>query len=66
MERKIRVQIPAYTDWWMRGARYGEVVKTFRHKTAKDRWGDPVEYHKVKLDIGGKITVVVANDCTEV
>lgn len=27
-----RVQIPAWSDLWMRGARYGEIVKTYRKR----------------------------------
>ena len=30
----MRVQIPAYTDHWMRGDRYGEVVRIDRHIVA--------------------------------
>ena len=26
IEKGSRVEIPAHTDWWMRGDRYGEVL----------------------------------------
>ena len=61
-----RVQIPAYYDLWMKGDRYGEVVKVTVSKKLKDRWGDPVEIAHVKMDITGKIARVVHADCTEV
>jgi hypothetical protein len=66
-----RVQIPAYTDWWMRGARYGEIVKVARRGIDVKR-GAVVTGHKqveiahVKLDIGGKTIKVLLDDCTEV
>lgn len=57
-----RVQIPAYTDRWMMGDRYGEIVKVTRGKV-KDRWGDLPEIAHVKLDKSGKIVRVILNDC---
>lgn len=70
----MRVQIPAYTDAWMRGDRYGEVVKTFRRRsdnagvraallTSATR-GQPVEIAHVKLDKSGKTVRVILDDCT--
>ena len=61
-----RVQIPAYTDLWMRGDRFGYVVKITSNKQIKDRWGDPVEVAHVKMDITGKTIQVRLLDCTEV
>jgi hypothetical protein len=61
----MRVQIPAYTDWWMRGARFGEVVSTYRERpaqTAPDR--EPREIARVKLDANGKVIRVILDDCT--
>jgi len=59
----IRVQIPAYTDRWMMGDRYGEVVTTkprmFKGQVVK-------EVHLVKLDKSGKTMAFLVDDCTEV
>lgn len=52
-----RVQIPAYTDRWMMGDRYGEMINTFRNS-------EGVEIARVKLDKSGKIVRVVLADCT--
>ena len=63
----MRVQIPAYTDRWMMGDRYGEVVSTYIEKprqTAPDN--EPREIARVKLDISGKTMRVVLTDCTPV
>lgn len=57
----MRVQIPAYTDRWMMGDRYGEVVKV-----AKARRSDGKEVAHVKLDKSGKTIKVLFEDCTEV
>ena len=60
-----RVQIPAYTDRWMMGDRYGEVHFQRLAKNTPD--GDfPTTLYKVKLDVSGKTVTVVADDCTEV
>jgi len=60
-----RVQIPAYTDRWMMGDRYGDVVKTYRARPIKHlpltEW-----FYLVKLDKSGKTVRVIADDCTEV
>ena len=58
-----RVQIPAYTDRWMMGDRYGEVVKVIVSRTPGTR-GDEIAY--VKLDKSGKTVRVIRGDCTEV
>ena len=60
----MRVQIPAYTDRWMMGDRYGEVVKITKGKT--DKHGADFEIAHVKLDISGKTTRVLLLDCTVV
>ena len=62
----MRVQIPAYTDRWMMGDRYGEVIKTTRGKVHKNRWGEPEEIAHVKLDKSGKTLRVILADCQEV
>jgi len=61
-----RVQIPPYYDLWMRGDKYGDLVKVTVSKKLRDRWGDPVEIAHVKMDITGKIARVIYSDCTEV
>ena len=64
----MRVQIPAYTDRWMMGDRYGEVVKVTRRKPrAKNGPEDPsYEVAHVKLDKSGKTMKFMLDDCTEV
>ena len=62
-----RVQIPAYTDRWMMGDRYGVVVKvTHRQLEPRAPWHRPVEIAHVKLDKSGKTMKFVYADCTEV
>ena len=56
-----RVQIPAYTDRWMMGDRYGEVV---RFKRKHDANGNVIAV--VKLDKSGKTVNVILEDCVEV
>lgn len=58
----MRVQIPAYTDRWMMGDRYGEVTKTYRGKSV-DRYGNRIEVVKVKLDKSGVIVCAILDDC---
>jgi hypothetical protein len=63
----MRVQIPAYTDRWMMGDRYGEVVSTYMERpywVASD--SEPREIARVKLDISGKTMRFVLSDCTPV
>jgi hypothetical protein len=59
---KVRVQIPAYTDRWMMGDRYGEVVRiaTRRNDNAFD--GREKIVH-VLLDKSGKVRKFVLDDC---
>lgn len=67
----MRVQIPVYTDRWMMGDRYGEVVKVTRLRRPVKP--DPVmggsEYSEiahVKLDKSGKTVRFILDDCSEV
>lgn len=53
-----RVQVPAYTDRWMMGDRYGDLV-------AVTRRGER-EIARVKLDKSGKVCRFVFADCTVV
>jgi hypothetical protein len=53
-----RVQIPAYTDHWMKGDRYGEIVRIIPWTTEKG-----VEIVTVKLDKSGKTVRVILDDC---
>ena len=53
-----RVQIPAYTDRWMMGDRYGVIVKT------SDAKGVRIAY--VLLDKSGKTVKVIDADCVEI
>jgi hypothetical protein len=64
-----RVQIPAYTDRWMMGDRYGEIVRTgvrlswrIDPKGGSTRHSEEIAH--VKLDISGKTVKVILDDCT--
>jgi hypothetical protein len=60
-----RVQIPAYTDRWMQGDRYGEIVGKYRKRTLSARGTQRiVEMVHVKLDKSGKTVRVILDDCT--
>ena len=62
-----RVQIPAYTDLWMRGDRYGDVVKVVNKKVDLGGGNSAIrEIAHVKMDITGKTVRVIYSDCTEV
>jgi len=66
VQRTQRVQIPAYTDRWMMGDRYGEIVKiTKRWKHREDTPGkvDIFEVAHVKLDKSDKVVRVILADC---
>lgn len=56
----MRVQIPAYTDRWMMGDRYGEVVKVTKSRKPGTR-GEDIAH--VKLDKSGKTYRVILDDC---
>ena len=67
-----RVQIPAYTDRWMMGDRYGEIVKVIqrplpglnlRQKRRRNGPSLVQEIATVKLDKSGKTVRVVLADC---
>jgi len=62
----MRVQIPCYTDRWMRGDRYGEVVKVVNKTVRHDRADRVRDVAHVKLDKSGKTIRVLLDDCTEV
>jgi hypothetical protein len=69
-----RVQIPAYTDRWMMGDRYGEIVKTTKARknfpprafVSADQRGTYIEVAHVKLDKSGKTLRFILADCTPV
>lgn len=61
----FRVQIPAYTDRWMMGDRYGEAVASRLVKRTADA-DYPQEQLRVKLDKSGRTVIVIADDCTPV
>lgn len=58
-----RVEIPAYTDRWMMGDRYGVVLGAF---VMDDGPHEGEEIARVKLDKSGKVVRVVYADCKEV
>jgi hypothetical protein len=68
----MRVQIPAYTDRWMMGDRFGEVIKTIQAPApgvraallARKRVRGLREIAVVKLDKSGKTVRVILDDCT--
>lgn len=62
----MRVQIPAYTDRWMMGDRYGTVIKIVKSKVIKKIGQSPDEIASVLLDKSGKTVKVILSDCTEV
>lgn len=67
-----RVQIPAYTDRWMMGDCYGDLVKITKQRknfplravVSADNRGTYIEIAHVKLDKSGKIIRVIYDDCT--
>jgi hypothetical protein len=60
-----RVQIPAYTDRWMMGDRYGKLIKvTIRKGDTHSAIDQPdIEVAHVKLDKSGKTVRVFLADC---
>jgi hypothetical protein len=62
----MRVQIPAYTDRWMMGDRYGEVVDKLTSRIRGMNGRASVEIVKVRLDKSGKTVRVRLDDCTVV
>jgi hypothetical protein len=70
-----RVQIPAYTDRWMMGDRFGAVLKVTNARAnvrarllTQDprRYSGPLEIAHVLLDKSNKVVRVILADCTEV
>lgn len=62
-----RVQIPAYTDRWMMGDRYGTIIgysKPKNYLDPKDPRGRTIA--RVKLDKSGKTIRVILDDCESV
>lgn len=61
----MRVQIPAYTDRWMMGDRYGEVTKVRKsvQSTGKPNGFAMRDIATVKLDKSGKSVKVLLDDC---
>lgn len=57
-----RVQIPAYTDRWMMGDRYGEVLGAYVTESGEH---EGEEIARVKLDKSGKVVRVLYADCTD-
>ena len=58
-----RVQIPAYTDLWMRGTRYGVVERIVK---SHNPIGNPVKYAMVRLDkLPKHCYKFVLDDCVE-
>lgn len=55
-----RVEIPAWSDWWMRGARFGEVV------AEKPRLDGDGKMVRVALDAGRATGWFNADDVKEV
>jgi len=62
----MRVQIPAYTDRWMRGDQYGTVIKITKSKVITKPGQSPAEIASVLLDKSGKTVKVILDDCTAV
>jgi hypothetical protein len=64
----MRVQIPAYTDSWMKGDRYGEVVKVRKQAIHHGKPDTFVlrDVASVKLDKSGKTVRILLEDCTEI
>jgi hypothetical protein len=71
----MRVQIPAYTDRWWMGDRYGDVIDVVKatrkmsaalHAQDPRRYTDPIMIALVKLDKSGKAMKFVLDDCTVV
>lgn len=59
----MRVQIPAYTDAWMQGDRYGEVTSQRPSVAVRDKHGNLVTIARVKLDLSGKTKPFIFEDC---
>jgi hypothetical protein len=62
----MRVQIPAYTDRWMMGDRYGAVVRISRKRIVYPDRAEMRDVAHVKLDKSGKTMRFLLSDCVEV
>jgi len=62
----MRVQIPAYTDRWMMGDRFGEVARVTKTRKANGTLAAGAEIAHVKLDVSGTTVRVILDDCTVV
>lgn len=64
----MRVEIPPYCDFWMRGDRYGDVLNVVRKPVSNGQPNGFVmrEVARVKLDISGRTVRVILADCQEV
>ena len=59
----MRVQIPAYSDRWMRGDRYGEVTGTIQRRVYKPSGTVVVDMYRIKLDKSGNTVRFPVEDC---
>lgn len=56
----MRVEIPAYTDRWVMGDRYGQVLATTE---ARPEIGRLCATCRVKLDKSGDVRTYIADEC---
>lgn len=61
-----RVQIPAYTDMWMRGARFGTVTAWLPARGEPNAQGVKANLVRVKLDKWPRPLRFVADDVTPI
>lgn len=69
---RTRVQIPAYTDRWMMGDRFGDLIKTSKQRPSNATRAAlltgqrfvPQTIAHVLLDKSGKTVRVILADCT--
>jgi hypothetical protein len=61
----MRVQIPVYTDRWMMGDRYGDVVRVVKRKIYDKTFTreELREVAYVRLDKSGKVRKFMLDDC---
>lgn len=55
-----RVQVPTYSDAWMRGDRYGEVIGYLKRRV------NDSAVARVRLDKSGRVETFLIDDCREV
>ena len=66
IDMAIRVQIPVYTDRWMMGDRFGEIIRVTRRAIAVPGEANKFKLRdiaSVKLDKSGKRVRVLLDDC---